>query len=132
MEAEQVAQALSHELMSPYCPGRTISSCPSPNARKLEAFILEEAAAGKSKAEIEAGLVETFGREKLGSVTSPPVYWTVGLASILAAAWIVRAIRRWRATPAAAVVGAEVETGPRLDPESLDRLEEALDEIEEF
>jgi hypothetical protein len=31
-----LATELSHDLMSPYCPGRTIATCPSPQARKLE------------------------------------------------------------------------------------------------
>jgi hypothetical protein len=47
-QAEALATELSHDLMSPYCPGRTIATCPSPQARKLEALILEQAQAGKS------------------------------------------------------------------------------------
>ena len=35
-DPELILQELSNELMSPYCPGRTIAACPSPNARKLE------------------------------------------------------------------------------------------------
>lgn len=136
LEAEQIAQTLSHELMSPYCPGRTISSCPSPNARKLEEFILAEASAGKSKVEIEQGLVETFGREKLGSVTSPPVYLFVGLLALLGGVLLVVRARRWRGASGeelAGVGGGATTLGVSgLSAEDQDRLEDALDDIEEF
>ncbi|MFY0531261.1 cytochrome c-type biogenesis protein [Nannocystis pusilla] len=51
---------LSHDLMSPYCPGRTIATCPSPNARKLEAQILDQARSGESRETIENTLVARF------------------------------------------------------------------------
>lgn len=142
LAAEQIAQSLSHELMSPYCPGRTISSCPSPNARKLEAFILEEATKGKSKAQIEQELVQSFGREKLGSVTSPAVLGFVGGLGLMAALGIVFASRRWRRTSVAspalegvglsAAAASGAATGPGPSEDELDRLSDALDEIEEF
>jgi cytochrome c-type biogenesis protein CcmH/NrfF len=60
VQAEALTNELSHDLMSPYCPGRTIATCPSPQARKLEMHILDQAQQGKSRAEIETALAERF------------------------------------------------------------------------
>jgi cytochrome c-type biogenesis protein CcmH/NrfF len=141
LAAEQIAQSLSHELMSPYCPGRTLSSCPSPNARKLEAFILEEASNGKSKEQIEQELVASFGREKLGTLTSPAIIGFAGGLGLVAAMLIAVLSRRWRR--GGTDVGAEAAVWHPHDPrtpsssgspsdDELDRLSDALDEIEEF
>lgn len=141
LAAEQIVQSLSHELMSPYCPGRTISSCPSPNARKLEDFILEEATKGKSKEQIEQGLVATFGREKLGSLTSPAVLGFAGGVGLVAALVIAVLSRRWRSRPGQredearvrnAVGGPAASRARGPSDDELDRLSDALDEIEEF
>ena len=141
LAAEQIVQSLSHELMSPYCPGRTISSCPSPNARKLEEFILEEASNGKSKEQIEQELVATFGRQKLGSVTSPAVLGFAGGIGLIAAVVIAVLGRRWRRGLAGRELGAGEWAQTRStsgagaaapSPDELDRLSDALDEIEEF
>jgi len=59
--AEQWAYDLAHSLMSPYCPGRTLSDCPSPQADELRLWILEQARAGATREEVEAELVRSFG-----------------------------------------------------------------------
>jgi cytochrome c-type biogenesis protein CcmH len=58
---EQWAYDLSHNLMSPYCPGRTLSDCPSPQADELRLWILEQARAGATREEVEAELFRSFG-----------------------------------------------------------------------
>jgi cytochrome c-type biogenesis protein CcmH/NrfF len=58
---EQWAYELSHSLMSPYCPGRTLSECPSPQADELRLWILEQARAGATREEVEAELFRSFG-----------------------------------------------------------------------
>jgi cytochrome c-type biogenesis protein CcmH/NrfF len=58
---ESWAYALAHELMSPYCPGRTLAECPSPQADELRLWILERARAGASRAEVEEELYRNFG-----------------------------------------------------------------------
>jgi cytochrome c-type biogenesis protein CcmH/NrfF len=59
--AEQWAYDLAHSLMSPYCPGRTLSDCPSPQADELRLWILEQARAGATREEVEAELTRSFG-----------------------------------------------------------------------
>ena len=47
--------------MSPYCPGRALAECPSPQADQLRLWILEQARAGASREQVEAQLFQTFG-----------------------------------------------------------------------
>lgn len=58
---------LSSELMSPFCPGRTLASCPSPQAGELIQWIQVQEAAGATKEEVVAMLIERFGEEIQGA-----------------------------------------------------------------
>ena len=40
---------VANELMSPFCPGRTLADCPSPDAASLRMWIAVQAAAGRSR-----------------------------------------------------------------------------------
>lgn len=64
---EPWAYDLAAELMSPYCPGRTLAACPSPQAAELIQWIALQEAAGASREEVVAMLVERFGEEILGA-----------------------------------------------------------------
>ncbi|MBY0401956.1 cytochrome c-type biogenesis protein CcmH, partial [Myxococcota bacterium] len=61
------AYDLAGELMSPFCPGRTLASCPSPQAAELTQWIALQEAAGVSRDEVVAILVERHGEEILGA-----------------------------------------------------------------
>ena len=52
---------LPHELMSPFCPGRTLAACTSPQAAELRQEILLLEAAGASEEEVRANLLERYG-----------------------------------------------------------------------
>jgi cytochrome c-type biogenesis protein CcmH len=65
--AESYAYDLAGELMSPFCPGRTLASCPSPQAGELIQWIATQEAAGATRAEVRDMLVERFGEEILGA-----------------------------------------------------------------
>lgn len=58
---------LGGELMSPFCPGRTLSSCPSPQAAELVQWIVTQEAAGATKEEVLEILIEKWGEEILGA-----------------------------------------------------------------
>jgi cytochrome c-type biogenesis protein CcmH/NrfF len=143
---------LSHDLMSPYCPGRTIASCPSPQARKLEAHILEQAEAGKSREQIETTLVERFPDIR-GYVGRPEILYGTALIALLAIVGLALVARRWvRQTRLRTAVAAPVGMAPGMDvgpvPVGLpgsgssagaagsrrenDALDDALDRIDEF
>lgn len=61
------SQDLASELMSPFCPGRTVASCPSPQAAELIQWIQVQEAAGASKEEVVDMLIERFGEEIQGA-----------------------------------------------------------------
>lgn len=65
--SEAWAYDLAHELMSPYCPGRALAECPSPQADALRLWILEQARAGATREEVEAQLLQSFGDQLLQS-----------------------------------------------------------------
>ncbi len=60
-EPEGWAYDLSGEMMSPFCPGRTLSECPSPQATSLRMWLIVQEAAGRRRADVEAELYERYG-----------------------------------------------------------------------
>jgi cytochrome c-type biogenesis protein CcmH/NrfF len=58
---ERWAYDLAHDLMSPFCPGRSLAECPSPQADQLRLWIIEQARAGVTREEVEAELAANFG-----------------------------------------------------------------------
>jgi cytochrome c-type biogenesis protein CcmH/NrfF len=132
---ERVLQDLSNDLMSPYCPGRTISSCPSGNARKLEDHILEQARAGKTREEIEADLVERFGSDIVGYAPRPVVLYGTAIMALMALMLIAMIARRWvRKSGLLAPRSASGSAAPRSGPTraELDALDDALDDEDGF
>lgn len=61
------AYDLAGDLMSPFCPGRTVASCPSPQATELIQWIAMQEAAGATREEVVAMLVAKHGEEILGA-----------------------------------------------------------------
>jgi cytochrome c-type biogenesis protein CcmH/NrfF len=96
---EETARDLSHDLMSPYCPGRTIASCSSQAARDLEDEILQQAQAGKSREEIEQALVARFGEEIIGYAGRPVVLYGSAVAALVAAVLLVFVGWKWASSP---------------------------------
>jgi len=60
-EPEGWAYKISPELMSPFCPGRTLSACPSPKADGLRRWLIGQEASGRSREDVEAELFERYG-----------------------------------------------------------------------
>lgn len=55
------AYRLPYDLMSPFCPGRTLAQCTSPQAGELRQWILMQEAAGASEDEVRENLLARFG-----------------------------------------------------------------------
>jgi len=132
---EEIARDLAHDLMSPYCPGRTIASCSSQQARDLEDEILQQAQAGKSRQEIEQALVQRFGDEIIGYAARPVVLYGSAVAALVAAVVVVLLGRRWvrharRAPEAAAPAGSG--SLPGVSASEREALEDALADVDEF
>ena len=134
-DPELILQELSNELMSPYCPGRTIASCPSVNARKLEDDILAQAKEGKTREEIEQQLVDRFGTEIVGYRPPPAVLYGSIIVGVVALVMLALAARRWVRRPRV-VHGPEGEKsnrdGKAPSAAELDALEDALDAEDGF
>ena len=61
LEEPSWGYALSHELMSPFCPGRTLAACTSPQAAELRQWILLQEAAGTDREAVIVILEERYG-----------------------------------------------------------------------
>jgi len=62
------AYDLANELMSPFCPGRSLADCPSPDAASLRMWIIVQASAGRTRADVEEELYARYG----GAIRSAP------------------------------------------------------------
>jgi cytochrome c-type biogenesis protein CcmH/NrfF len=65
--SEGWAYEMANELMSPYCPGRSIADCPSPQAQTLRMWLIVQESSGRSRAEVEAELIARYGESVLGA-----------------------------------------------------------------
>ncbi len=124
------AQRLFAQLMSPYCPGLTIATCPSPGADSLRWDIRARLDRGDAPDAIVDRYVSVWGEQILGA---PParrfglLLWILPGASLVVgaaglSAWLWRVRRRT----------AEVESEPRpgsdspIEPALVARLEAEL------
>ncbi len=122
---------LAGELMSPYCPGRTVESCPSPQASELVQWMLVQEAGGATKEQVVAMLIERFGEEILGA---PPakgnalwLYVLPWLTFIGGGVIVAVALRRLvikREVPAVASNPVEASQGGVID-QDLEKLVDA-------
>jgi cytochrome c-type biogenesis protein CcmH/NrfF len=130
---ERWAYDLAHELMSPFCPGRALAECPSPQADELRLWILQQARAGATKDEVEAQLLQAFGdrmRQAPRAEGVGLVAYVVPAALVLAGGgllWLFLRRQSRRAAPAA--VASAAATPPPPAPAARDpELERLLDE----
>ncbi len=61
-----LAQEVGEEIMSPFCPGRTLQSCPSENARQLKLEITSLLKMGYSKDAVKRKMLIDYGEEISG------------------------------------------------------------------
>ena len=122
---EEITNEISSQVMSPYCPGRTLSSCPSPQARELRAKIFTWLSTGMSPEEVEQQLVSLYGSEVRGAPEADGVglwAWIMPAVFVLILAGaIVLVLRRLRKNPDA----ASKEEGS-VDAEYVEQVEEEL------
>lgn len=89
---------LAGELMSPYCPGRTLSSCPSPQAAELVQWMVVQEAGGATREQIIEMLIERFGEEILGAPPAKGItlwaYILPVLGFVVGGGLVVVALRR--------------------------------------
>ncbi|MCH2171577.1 cytochrome c-type biogenesis protein CcmH [Myxococcota bacterium] len=59
--SEGWSYALWQEMMSPFCPGRTLADCTSGHAESLRMWILVQESAGRTREDVEEELYERYG-----------------------------------------------------------------------
>jgi cytochrome c-type biogenesis protein CcmH/NrfF len=118
--------AMAHDLMSPFCPGRTLSQCTSPQAAELRQWIILQAAAGASRAEVEQILLDRYGDSMLQAPKAAgwgAFAYAIPIVFFFAGGFVVYWLIRRLSSPDHSTPANVVTTGPALDPE-LERLVE--------
>jgi cytochrome c-type biogenesis protein CcmH len=116
------AHGISSDIMSPYCPGRTLADCPSPNAAALREEVRELLTAGVPAGEVRARLESRFGDQIVGTPRSLWGWILPGLALLLGAVALVMALRRMHgrtAPPTAIDPALEAELDRELSDQNL-------------
>ena len=117
----RAAHELSRELMSPYCPGRTLADCPSPDAGAVRDEIREALRGGESVDSIRTRIESRFGAQVIG-VPTTLLGWLLPIVALAAGALVlVLALRR-----AVSRDGAL----PRVSSDVAARLEQELRDLE--
>ena len=119
-EVSQRAHSMAREVMSPFCPGRTLADCPSPDAAALRGQIRTMLEDGVSEEQVRTQLREQYGDVVVG-VPRSAVGWVLpGVLLALGVGVLIYALRRLSASPetAAAPVDAELEAELDADLQS--------------
>ena len=91
----------AHEIMSPFCPGMTLATCPSPAAADLRDEIARRFEAGDSRDAILPDLIARFGEGVRGTpVAAGPGALLWLLPGVLGLALLTGVIQVWRGRPA--------------------------------
>lgn len=122
--AQDMANDLSGDIMSPFCPGVTLHECPSAEAIQMRDRIAQWFEQGQTRAEIMQRLEDEYG----DGIRANPAVGGIGLG-----AWLLPAIAlvaglglaswlllRWRRAPKETVSVSDIGPGDRR------RLEEEL------
>lgn len=128
-EEEGWSYEMWSELMSPFCPGRSLSDCPSGQADQLRAWIVDQEREGRDRPGVEDELIAKYGETILSAPRArgfgAAAYWIPVLAFVLgggAVAWFLR--RQGTSSPGASGPARAVAAARPGDRE----LERLLDE----
>lgn len=127
------ASALTHALMSPFCPGLLLADCRSEGARELRAEIARRLEAGEASSAIEADLVRRFGPE----IRTVPEFRGLGILAWMGPAMLgvggfavlVVAIRSAMGRRPTQEERAD-DALANKDPAMLERLQDELDDLD--
>jgi cytochrome c-type biogenesis protein CcmH/NrfF len=125
------AYDVANELMSPYCPGRTLNDCPSSQAAELKAWIVAQDAAGRPRADVENELLARYGDVILQAPKATGFGLTAYVLPVVAfaagLALVVTFLRRQGARPAAPPGVGTARALASLDPDRARALERELE-----
>ena len=124
------AYSLAHDLMSPFCPGRTLAACPSPQSDQLRQWILFQASAGQTQDQIEESLFERFGDAML-SAPRAEGGWGISAYAIPIAGFLVGLVFvAWMITRLAQGGGSQDAVTATIPVKSVASLAPALSDAE--
>jgi len=114
------------ELMSPFCPGRTLADCPSPAAASIRMWILVQAAAGRTRDDVENELIARYGDRIRSAPKAEGFGWAAYLVPLgvfvgggLLVAYVLRRMTRGAPPPPPEAIRP-------VDPELERRVDEEL------
>ena len=129
-DPEQLAQEIYGTVMSPFCPARLLTDCPSPSASELKVKILSELKAGKTKEQVLQELYTTFG----SSLRAAPeargfgaLAWWIPITFVLGGAAIYAV---WLSKRKADPHSEKQRTPSEISPEMQRRIETELNRFE--
>jgi cytochrome c-type biogenesis protein CcmH/NrfF len=126
------AYELADEIMSPYCPGRALSECPSGNADAMRRWIIEQEKAGVPRTEVEEALFARFGDQLLQAPKAEGVgivaYAVPGVAFLLGGIAVVVFLARRRTSDTDRLPPEDLDAD-RLAPEDLEAARELDEEL---
>jgi cytochrome c-type biogenesis protein CcmH len=121
------SQELERGMMSPYCPGRSLIECPSPQATELRLWIQAQEKAGVPRQDVEARLFAQFG-DQLRQAPRAEGWglwaYLVPAGALLAGGAIVLAYLARNARPQAAAAAPSGAVDPDVQREIDRELEE--------
>lgn len=115
------AHELSRELMSPYCPGRTLADCPSPDAGAVRDEIRQALREGESVDTIRTRIESRFGAQVIG-VPTTWLGWLIPIVALAAGALVLVLALRRALSPTSAP--------PRVSNDVAASLEQELRDVE--
>lgn len=129
---------VSERTMSPFCPGLTVSECPSSQSAELRTRIAGKVGAGWTNRRIDEWLVEDYGEAVLARPRDPFAY-LVPIGVVLAGlALVVVLITRWGRSGGVAARETDAlpeganDPSPRTDPPSNSEKERLDSELRLF
>jgi cytochrome c-type biogenesis protein CcmH/NrfF len=108
-ESAQRARSLYRTVMSPFCPGRTLDSCPSPNATAWRSDIRKWVEEGVSTEEIRSRLQKRAEEDLSGGPNTGVGMWFAVAVASLAVVLLIVALRRLSAP-------AKIASNPPPEP----------------
>ncbi len=128
-EVARKSASIAKQTMSPFCPGRTLADCPSPNAAEWRRDIELMVAEGREPSEIQEVLSQRAASDLSGSPQKDASYAVpvaLLLSSLLLLGFIFFRLRRRKVERASGATPAAVEDpNPALD----ERLADELDRV---
>jgi cytochrome c-type biogenesis protein CcmH/NrfF len=118
-------EAMAAEIMSPFCPGRTLASCPSSSANELQAEIAGRLRRGETREAIVADLRTRYG----AVIDGAPPAEGVGLM-LRVAPFIVGILILWVLSRFARISALPELTPPVADPGRRQQLEDDLADLD--